>query len=51
MNKQYPKWIWESYEKRPAWAHEATIEEWASHCREEQALGQLLGDNYKKIAG
>ena len=33
MRKTYPEWIWRSYDARPAWAAEATIEEWASHAR------------------
>lgn len=28
--KNYPEWIWDSYENRPKWAAEATIHEWAS---------------------
>lgn len=27
--KQYPDWVWDSYDARPSWAYEATIHEWA----------------------
>lgn len=39
MRKTYPEWIWRSYDARPAWAAEATIEEWASHALATVARG------------
>jgi len=32
--KNYPEWIWDSYESRPKWAEEATIHEWASRVQQ-----------------
>jgi hypothetical protein len=29
-DRRYAGWVWRSYERRPAWAAEATIDEWAS---------------------
>jgi hypothetical protein len=41
MAKTYPEWVWRSYDARPAWAAEATIEEWATHAY--AALAQSKG--------
>ena len=34
----YPNWIWESYDKRPRWAAEATIHEWADYIRAKKGM-------------
>jgi hypothetical protein len=34
---EYPEWIWLSYDMRPAWAEEASIDEWARRKLQERA--------------
>lgn len=40
MKKSYPGWVWRSYDVRPTWAEEASIDEWASHVQGELSAGR-----------